>query len=165
MILKYDLEFARPNNTTNYAAGKVISDSLTNSSLKLLSSSQPNGSPYYNIIQYGYYEIVSITVVKTGNTATRAIYDLFIYSSGVITQQDASQYNFEYKNKNILICKQSVTLETTGLSTNGCYCTLNNISIPFMAWSKYLYLDVVNTASYNPDANEKFYIKLMIKQI
>ena len=161
--------FLRPNNTTAYSAGQVLSDSTSAPTiLKFPNASKDVG---------GAGTIVCATVIDEANQATKPDLQLWLFDTAPAAENDASAFSLSAAESRQLVDiiafpVGSFVVGNAGAGASGnCFCNAQSLWLPFNtiaptspsgAGDNALYGMLIVRNAYTPIAQERFDVRLQI---
>jgi hypothetical protein len=154
--------FTRPNDSTDYAAGDVVSDSAS-AGVPMTFARATDGSGEHAIIQQAI-------IVTSAAVATKPDLELWLFDTTVASVNDNAAIAFTDAEMRTLIgvikfptADFLVGIPTAGAAGNA-VCDVQNIGMPFNTkpGKNEIYGVLVVRNAYDPVANERFDIRLKI---
>lgn len=146
--------FARPADTTAYAAGDAVG--ITAGSVLTFQNA--------TLINSGSGKIKSVLVAKSAASITNASFRLYLYNTAPTAIADNSAWTVLYADREKLIGYVDVTM--VGPASGAGAVGFANVDIPFQAaaGSKAIYGVLVATAAYTPASAETFAVSLTVER-
>lgn len=148
--------FARPADTTAYAASDVVGPAVA--AVQTLSdvAATPGGSGY----------VTKVRMVKSTSTTTNASFRVYFYTVAPTPIADNAAFTLLWANRANRIGHCDLTLSTEGTGSDSASNTDATIRLPFScpAGVADLYAVVVAKAAYTPASAEQFYLEIGVER-